>query len=1012
MARNIDALQGGGGFVRPSASGPRPCPGLGGAVVSGRPGRTRRPEYYLPLMPAEPGLYERFMAQRLTVAAPFGGIRLPASLGLPWRIVVVAAAYFAAAMFGFNFSLVGDNASTIWPASGIAVAAVFLAGTRVWIGVFAGSLLANALNGDSLPVAAILAVEASAQALLAAWLLRRGETRPQLDRPRDVVLLASAAVVGGLAGGVVGVGGLVVAGGIPVGSAPLAFGAWALGDTLSIALVGGFALTAVSRPDERATAIRRSEAAAELAALTLVATFLFFDLFDLRSSGQSVAFPLVPVAIWIAFRLGPRGHAIGSLLFTAIAILATDRNVGPFVGTWRPASFLYLGAFVAIVWLTGALVAAISTRESVSRRALVSSQQRLRAVLGAMPIALIATDLSGRVTLAEGSLWERLAGKPGAGFGSAGASLPDAVHAAIASALAGRPSREFFEDGAASYEVDSIPTRAGGRGVAGAIGIVRDLGDERRRALENARLAGAVEQTADAILVTDAQANIVYVNPAFERMTGYPRNEVLGLNPRFLNSGHQGREVYEQMWTMLGEGRTWTGELLNKRRDGILYHERMSISPVRGESGERAGYVAVQSDVTDLRSMAADLELQDRIRTAWSDALHGLPADASLEAASTALVDHLARVPGVDIAAVGGFVGRDRIRMVASGGAASEAFVTRVMEAAEFPRGRARRMRRTLRHGPMAGYWSSTPEDGAFGRSLDELGLRAFAFGPIIHGNHVDGGVVIGTADDAFARTLVEKSATVLDLSSVSSAVLADRLHAWRSGMELHERLASVLEARSFHPVFQPIADLATGEIVADEALTRFDGGERPDHVFGDAWTVGLGPDLEFVTLAAAIREARRLPQGRWLDLNVSPRLLADADRLKTILRTADRPIVLEVTEHEEVADYAALRNAIRDLGNDVRVAVDDAGVGVANFGHIIELGAEFVKLDASIIRRVNGNLGRQALVVGMRHFARTSGCRLVAEGIETEDELRTLRSLGVEFGQGYWIGRPAPIAD
>ena len=99
-------------------------------------------------------------------------------------------------------------------------------------------------------------------------------------------------------------------------------------------------------------------------------------------------------------------------------------------------------------------------------------------------------------------------------------------------------------------------------------------------------------------------------------------------------------------------------------------------------------------------------------------------------------------------------------------------------------------------------------------------------------------------------------------------------------------------------------------------------------------------------------------------------------------------------------------------LGLPLRVAVDDAGVGVANFGHILDLGAEFVKPDASLIRRINGNLGRQALVVGMRHFARTSGCRLVAEGIETEDELRTLRSLGVEFGQGYWIGRPAPPPD
>jgi hypothetical protein len=100
----------------------------------------------------------------------------------------------------------------------------------------------------------------------------------------------------------------------------------------------------------------------------------------------------------------------------------------------------------------------------------------------------------------------------------------------------------------------------------------------------------------------------------------------------------------------------------------------------------------------------------------------------------------------------------------------------------------------------------------------------------------------------------------------------------------------------------------------------------------------------------------------------------------------------------------------VRSLGNDIRLAVDDAGAGVANFGHIVELGPDFVKLDNGLIRRVNGNLGRQALVVGMRHFARTAGCRLIAEWIETEAEARTLIQLGVKFGQGYGTGGPSPL--
>ena len=93
-----------------------------------------------------------------------------------------------------------------------------------------------------------------------------------------------------------------------------------------------------------------------------------------------------------------------------------------------------------------------------------------------------------------------------------------------------------------------------------------------------------------------------------------------------------------------------------------------------------------------------------------------------------------------------------------------------------------------------------------------------------------------------------------------------------------------------------------------------------------------------------------------------------------------------------------------------MRIAVDDAGVGIANFGHIIELRPDFVKLDISMVRRVNAHLGRQAMVVGMRHFSLTVGCRLIAEGVETVEEARTLTALGVEFGQGYLFGHPEPV--
>jgi EAL domain-containing protein (putative c-di-GMP-specific phosphodiesterase class I) len=314
-----------------------------------------------------------------------------------------------------------------------------------------------------------------------------------------------------------------------------------------------------------------------------------------------------------------------------------------------------------------------------------------------------------------------------------------------------------------------------------------------------------------------------------------------------------------------------------------------------------------------------------------------------------------------------------------------------------------------LRAGPWADYVVADPADGAWMAEIAASGLKARAYGPIAYGGEVVGFLMIGTLDERFARTLVEEMPGIVSFGATSSALLADRLYAMRREAELRESLKGLLGAGSFHPVFQPIVDLESREVVAFEALTRFDSGQRPDLCFADAWSVGSGPDLEMATLEAAIIAAKRLPAGRWLNLNVSPRLLADPERLNAALWLADRPLVLEITEHEIIEDYAAVREAIRALDNEVRLAVDDAGAGVANFGHIIDLRPDFVKLDISLVRDVDADVRRQAMIVGIGHFSLTTGCRLIAEGAETEAEARMLNELGVEFGQGYLFGHPEP---
>jgi len=442
-----------------------------------------------------------------------------------------------------------------------------------------------------------------------------------------------------------------------------------------------------------------------------------------------------------------------------------------------------------------------------------------------------------------------------------------------------------------------------------------------------------------------------------------------------------------------------------RRRDGSTTLVQLSLTPVRDAHGFITSFVSVQRDITDVRAMEADLALEAGFRRVLGAAVHAIAPASTLEQAAQTVCDELARLPGIDFAAVGALLGSDDTMLIASH--APEDFPVRVGD--HLPPHRSRKLAALTDDGPWAEHWASTSEDAAWGRQLDRAGFEAFAFGPIVHGDHVDGGVVIGTRDPAFARTLVDKMPSLVDVSTTPSALLGDRLHAFRASIELRNSVTSLIAGHAFHPVFQPIVELRSGEIVGYEALTRFDSGLRPDRVFADARELGMSVELEMATLTAAVEAGRHLPSGRWLDLNVSPTLVAQTDALREIVGRAERPIVLEITEHDVVDDYATLREAVAAVGGDVRLAVDDAGAGIANFGHIVELRAHFVKLDISLVRGVNVNLGRQALVVAMRHFARTAGCRLVAEGVETEDEARALTQLGVEFGQGYLFGRPEP---
>lgn len=538
------------------------------------------------------------------------------------------------------------------------------------------------------------------------------------------------------------------------------------------------------------------------------------------------------------------------------------------------------------------------------------------------------------------------------------------------------------------------------------VGTSQDVTDRVTAAAERARLAAAVEHASDAVVVTDLAGSIEYVNPAFERVSGYLAQDVVGLNPRILKSGRQTSAFYRAVWRRLTSGRDWSGRFFNRRADGSVYEVEATISPIRDAAGEVNGYVAVERDVTALQAARSSLASEFRERAQVAAALSRLQPAGSADRTAAAICDELLGLPGVDIAMTLNFPAPEQAVPLAVRGPDG----VPIAAGRPIPAARAAYLYQRACQGPWAEAWVPRPADGAYGQALADVGIRAAAYAPIRNGEGLLGLIAVGTRDPGYARHLIDHLPAVGEFAATATALLAGQLEGDLRAARRRSQIAEVIERGAFVPVFQPIVEIATGRAVAYEALTRFNDGGRPELRFAEAWAVGIGVELELAVLRAAAADARHLPATGWLHVNLSPRALGDPERVRAVLAQIPMPTVVEITEHHPITDYQALRAAIRVLGPSVRTAVDDAGAGIANFAHIVELRPDFVKLDRTLVQSVHSDVGRQALIVAMRHFAEAAACRLVAEGVETAGDAQTLASLGVELAQGYWFGRPERV--
>ena len=247
-------------------------------------------------------------------------------------------------------------------------------------------------------------------------------------------------------------------------------------------------------------------------------------------------------------------------------------------------------------------------------------------------------------------------------------------------------------------------------------------------------------------------------------------------------------------------------------------------------------------------------------------------------------------------------------------------------------------------------------------------------------------------------------------LADAAAMVIEPQVRREQQHAAISDRLAPVMAAGGPDVVLQPIVDLGTGTRVGAEALSRFPAAwdRTPDVVFDEAHRIGQGHCLELLALARGAQQLDRVDG--YVSLNVSPQTLLTPACGELLVTLPLERIVLELSEHDQVHDYPGLEAALSPLRRrGMRLAIDDVGAGFSSLRHIVMACPDVIKMDRSIVSGVDHDPMLARLAQSLVEFAHSFDVDVVAEGVETAAEHAVLQSLGVDGGQGWLFGRPAP---
>jgi len=561
--------------------------------------------------------------------------------------------------------------------------------------------------------------------------------------------------------------------------------------------------------------------------------------------------------------------------------------------------------------------------------------------------------------------------------------------------------------------------------VTGVASLVQDITQRKKLEDKLTQAASVFSHAHEGILITDATGNITDVNETFVAITGYEHDEVIGKNSSMLSSNRQSPLFYTQLWESLAENGYWSGEIWNQRKNREIYPEQLTISTVYDDEGKVKNYVAVFTDITEIKKHQSQLE-----HMAHYDELTNLPNRALLaDRLNQAIVQSKRSKKALAVV----FLDLDGFKEIND--AQGHSFGDELLISL------SHRLQDTLRDCDTLSRFGGD-EFVAILADLEEVQdykpiltrmLKAASKPILIHDilvqvsasigvtlypmNNVDADQLIRHADQAMylAKQKGKNGYQLFDIESE---------HAIKKCSESLQDIARALENNEFVLYFQPKVNMRTGEIIGAEALIRWQHPER-----GLLSPVEFLPLIENHSLSIEIGEwviSKSLTQvALWqkcgLNLMVSVNIGAlqlqeqhFTDRLTKLL--AEYPNVepsyleLEVLETSALGDVINASNVMNKCTKlGVTFAIDDFGTGYSSLTYLRRLPADLIKIDQSFIFDMLDDPEDKAIVVGIIALATSFNRKVIAEGVETIEHGTALLKIGCELAQGFGIARPMP---